>query len=70
MVTKAKILAECPSCGEKVFFVRTPRLGQYVDCQYCEEELEVIDLEPILLDFPLDEGDYDDGFDIDDDDEW
>ena len=69
MKTKVKILAECPSCGEMVVFDKTPKRGQLIACWYCEEELEVIDLEPILLDFPLDDEDYDDEYDNEDDDE-
>ena len=74
MVTKAKVSAECPSCGEMVFFTKRPEIGEYVECKYCEEALEVIDLEPVLLDFPLEEDGYDDDYDYDDDDvddnEW
>ena len=71
MKTRTKILAECPSCGEMVFFDKNPELGQFRICQFCEEKLEVIELDPILLDFPMEDEDYDGEFDYeDDDDNW
>ena len=60
MVTNTKIMSECPSCGETVIFERKPTLGQFIDCPFCEEFLEVIDLDPLLLDWPIEDGDYDD----------
>ena len=66
MVSKTKTMAECPSCGVMVFFEMRPKLGQFIDCPSCNEFLEVIDLDPVLLDWPVEEGDYDDDFDDDD----
>ena len=67
MKMKIKVIAECPSCGEMVLFGKNPKLGELITCRECEEELEVISLEPILLDFPLEDGEYDEEFDYDDD---
>ena len=69
MKTNTNTMAECPSCGETIHFDRYPRLNQLIDCRYCREELEVIDLEPLLLDWPFEEGDFDDDYDDDDDDD-
>jgi len=60
MKSKEKIVADCPSCGEIIYFDRQPKLAELVSCWYCEEELEVIGLEPVLLDFPFQDEDYDD----------
>lgn len=67
MKTEVKIAAECPSCGENVVFDIKPQLGQVIICRYCGEELEVIDLTPILLDFPIEDEEYDSEFDYEDD---
>ena len=70
MKTNTNIIAECPSCGEMVYFAKFPRLGQYIDCRYCEEELEVIDLQPLLLDWPIEEDNYDNDLYEDTEDDW
>lgn len=71
MKVKSNIIADCPSCGERVVLDKSPRLGDFVVCRICEEKLEVIDLNPILLDFPLEDESYDyeyeDDYDSDDD---
>ncbi len=53
-----KINAECPSCEESITFHKPPRLGQILRCQFCESELEVIDLDPVTLDWPYEEEDF------------
>ena len=68
MKTRANIITDCPSCGESVILDKSPRLGDFIVCRICEEKLEVIDLNPILLDFPLEDGSYD--YEYDDDDEY
>ena len=66
MISKAKTIAECPSCGVDILFEMQLKLGQFIDCPSCDEFLEVIDLDPVLLDWPIEGGDYDDDFDDDD----
>ena len=51
----------CPSCGETIKLAGQPRISQKVTCRYCDESLEIIDVNPIELDWAY----YDD-----DDDEW
>ncbi len=68
-------LAVCPSCGETIKLTGQPRIGQKITCRYCDESLEVIDVNPIELDWAYyeDEDDWedDDDFeDYDDDDSW
>jgi alpha-aminoadipate carrier protein LysW len=57
----------CPSCGEDVVIPGRPELGQRVVCPSCDSELEVIELEPLELDWPFDE---DEDWDDDWDDDW
>jgi hypothetical protein len=59
MKTQSQIMADCPSCGEGVIFIKPPVIGQFISCRYCDDRLEVIDLDPILLDWPLTEDDLD-----------
>jgi lysine biosynthesis protein LysW len=43
--------AECPYCEEEVVVTRVPKLGQRVTCPSCGERLEVVNLDPFVLDF-------------------
>ena len=47
----------CPECDEEVTFRKKPRLGQMVSCRSCGEELQVISLRPLELDYALMEND-------------
>lgn len=66
---KNQTMAECPSCGEMVYFEKNPTIGQYVTCRFCDEQLEVIELDPVILDWPFVDEDleYEDDYA---DDEW
>ena len=55
--------AVCPDCDESIRVPGKPQLGQRFVCQSCSAELEVINLEPIELDWAFDEPE-------DDDDDW
>ncbi len=57
--------ATCPSCGEDINISSKPKMGQKVICPECGNELEIVWLDPIELDWPYDEDDYDDD-DMDD----
>ncbi len=65
----------CPGCGAKIRFHRAVHLGEFVSCDECDDELEVIQVQPLKLDWayadPLDDDDidYDDDFFVDDDDD-
>lgn len=53
-----RLEAKCPACGElnTVYdhpFFDQPKLGQLVLCTNCFQELEIINLNPIKLDWPL-----------------
>jgi len=55
------IVAECPSCQSEVKFGSKPFKGQRVRCHRCDEELDVVSLNPITLDWGSDD-DSDDGY--------
>jgi len=52
--------AKCPFCGSDVNAGLQPRMGEIVRCSECEAELEIVWLNPIELDSPLDTFDEDD----------
>lgn len=67
-VSKAQI-GICPGCGARLRF-QSVELGEFVVCEECGDELEVVRVSPIKLDWayadPLESDEYDDDFDDDD----
>jgi lysine biosynthesis protein LysW len=61
--------AICPSCGEWVKLSDNPKMGQKITCPECEADLEVIEVNPIELDWAFMEGKLDDE-DWEDDEDW
>jgi alpha-aminoadipate carrier protein LysW len=59
--------ATCPDCGEKVTLRGEIRLGQEVICPNCDAELEVVETDPVELDWAYDD-EYDE--DEDEDENW
>ena len=57
--------ATCPACEAIVNVGPNPKMGQRVKCPSCRSQLEVTWLEPVELDWPYDEDDYDDDYDDD-----
>ena len=51
----------CPECVAKVS-VKSPKLGQIAVCRVCDTRLEVVDLNPLELDWAFEDSD-DDFFD-------
>ena len=47
--------AACPSCGASISIKGTPKIGMHVTCRSCDSEVEVVWLDPLELDFPMDE---------------
>ncbi|MBK8432800.1 MAG: hypothetical protein IPL28_16540 [Chloroflexi bacterium] len=43
------LLATCPKCGEPLHFPRPLRLGQAIECPYCDAALEVTYSNPLEL---------------------
>lgn len=64
--------AYCPECDTRITFKKQPELGQQVTCRECGEVLEVVELEPLELDWAYDEDEEDDWDDWEDDegDDW
>ena len=58
--------AECPQCGNEVNLGIQPKLGKLVTCKECGAELEVVWLDPLELDWPLDEDEFAEEEDSDD----
>jgi lysine biosynthesis protein LysW len=60
------VTATCPDCGETIRLATPIRVGQEVLCPHCDAELEVIETDPVELDWVYDEYDGDDDDEDDD----
>lgn len=47
-----KVTVECLSCSEDIYVGRNPKVGSFVTCDNCDVEFEIIDLEPVMVDWP------------------
>lgn len=63
MVHRSEV-AYCPECDAKVN-MKAPKLGQIIICRACDTKLEVIDLNPLELDWAFEDRDDDDIDDLD-----
>jgi len=67
--------AICPACGDDIRVPGNIKLGQQVACTHCAVALEVVETEPVELDWSSwdedadDEDWYDDDYDDDEDDD-
>ena len=52
MKSMAKVKATCPKCGEKTSIGEHPKNGQILVCTFCGVELEIVNLDPLMLDWP------------------
>lgn len=50
------MIVECLSCGEDVYIGHNPKVGSFITCKSCDSLLEIVDLDPIMIDWPY----YDD----------
>ena len=57
--------AICPGCDEDVYVSNRPRFGAIIACPGCDAKLEVVSVNPVELDWHLED---DEDFDDDDDD--
>ena len=48
-------VARCPDCGEQIRLQGRIHVGKEVVCPECDAVLEVIETEPIELDWPMDD---------------
>ncbi len=68
MAPKDKSLsARCPECDSRIYFPRTPDLGQLITCPECDSSLEVVNNSPLNLDWAFEESSASGGWDDDDD---
>jgi lysine biosynthesis protein LysW len=51
--------AYCPDCDGRIVLNSAPRIGKRLVCPHCDAELEIIDLDPIELDWVYEESDDD-----------
>ncbi len=67
MVNKTAV---CPDCGEKIPLSPPIRLGAQVTCPNCEAELEIVETDPVELDWVYEDDDYDYEQEDEDDEDW
>ncbi len=48
----------CPSCERNIHLEGKIELGQHIRCPNCDEELEVIEIHPLELDWPYEEKEW------------
>lgn len=53
--------AFCPNCDAEIQ-MRNPRIGAKLTCPECDEQLEVVSIDPFDVDYPY-EDDWDDDWD-------
>lgn len=64
---RAKIpIAHCPDCRERIRLGGRLYIGKTITCSNCDAELEIIETDPLELDWAYDGEDEDDEYD----DEW
>lgn len=67
------VIGFCPGCGSQIRFLKKVQMGEFFICDECGDELEVVNLSPVKLDWafedPLEE-DYGDDRDFDFEDEY
>ena len=61
---------KCPMCGANVSVPTNAKQGDLVNCAGCDAELEIVNVKPLELDWPLDDYEYDEDYDDYDDDDF
>ena len=65
-----KETVECLACDEDVYVGRNPKVGNFVTCHNCDATFQIIDVGPVLIDWPFDGDDeYEEYEDYGDEDE-
>jgi lysine biosynthesis protein LysW len=62
------VAVECPDCEEKINMTGEIVWGQKVVCPHCGVDLEVINVDPVELDWVFEDSDYD--YPDDDEEDW
>jgi lysine biosynthesis protein LysW len=64
-------IAVCPSCESEIKVSEQVKLAQKLRCPYCHEDLEVIETNPIELDWAFeDEEEWDNSWEENDDNDY
>jgi|GEM_PF-3365508 hypothetical protein len=58
-----KLFVECLLCSKDIYVGNNPHAGKFITCKNCEMIFEIINIDPVLIDWPF----YDDEEDFDDD---
>ena len=62
-----KMVVECLLCSEDIDVGFKPKINKFITCKSCEMVFEIINLDPIMIDWPYyDDGDYDEEDDFGD----
>ena len=57
--SKAKMpQGKCPSCSRAVYVGTKPNIGDIIICKRCYAELQIVDFNPIILEWATDDSDY------------
>lgn len=63
--------AFCPACDEAITIQEKPKIGHRLRCPSCDTEIEVIDVNPVELDWAYeDEDDFYDDWEEESDKDW
>ena len=65
-----KLTAICPDCGADIRFKQAPHDGDMLSCHACDALLEVISLDPIMVDWAVDYDDDDVAEEVEDEENW
>ena len=66
--TKTRVsIARCPDCGEKIRMEGAIQIGRQVFCPECDSELEVVDTQPVTLDWAYEDEEEEEE---EDDEDW
>lgn len=57
-----KLTVGCLLCSKDFYVEYNPKLGKFITCKNCETVFEIINIDPVMIDWPYyddDEGFYD-----------
>ena len=66
-VQPKKVAVECLSCDGDIHVRSNPKIGQTITCDNCDESFVIIDVNPLMVDWPNFDDDFYDGDDSDED---
>ena len=65
-VKPKKTVVECLLCDKDIYVGNYPNLGKFITCKSCESVFEIINIDPVMIDWPYDDDDESFYDDIDD----